>query len=311
MNKILTMASVVVALTACSKSDNNDVPTLEQGTYPTKIITTGGTARKEQITEIKDGKVVKTTEINYRDYASNPKDFVTSETLFTYEGNDLKKRVETNLTTQKIEFESEYAYSNGKLASKKSTHLFGDETEKYNKTYTYEGNNLKKSVETYTQSSKEAVNYTESEYDYISASEIKITQTQYSITNGVQSPKTVVFLTYKLDGNGNVIEEKLETKHRIAVTTFAYDDKHNPLFQGIVRITLPDYFINPNLTKNNIVQRTHKYIPKNGNGTTEGNQWSLERVEKINYIYNDKGYPTQKKEYNFKNELTQTEDYSY
>lgn len=86
--------------------------------------------------------------------------------------------------------------------------------------------------------------------------------------------------------NGNVVKkEETFNPSRKRTTVYTYDNKNNPKSLNFTKITLPDYFIDEDFSKNNLLTVTET---TENNGNTEVSRRSYE------YEYNG-DYPTSQK----------------
>ena len=310
MKNILVLAFIALAFASCSKDNNSeDISTIEEGTFPIKEVYTEGKKRTEFFYERKDGKIVKMNLIEFDDYINNPNSYKKTESTMTYEGDYPVKEVRIDLINQKVLSETTMNYTSGKLTLEKETNFAYDY--KGETSYTYDGDRLKKEIN--VRSYKNSTQYEDSEYEYVSPTQIKVTKIEYSkrITSGIEeeSERRVYYYTYTLDTEGRLVERRLEDKYGVRVTKYTYDDKNNPKYQKVIKVMNPTYFTETSFAKNNLLTRTYSQATKDDNGKIK--EWSKEEVERKEYLYNDKGYPIQEKLYNKENKLIHTIDYTY
>ena len=105
--------------------------------------------------------------------------------------------------------------------------------------------------------------------------------------------------------SGNVAKEEVTISPSHKVTTeYTYDRKKNPKLFNLQKILHPDYFINKDFSKNNVLTVTETI---EGEGNTEI------RRESYEYVY-DGDYPTTVREFkeeNNRKELKEITEYKY
>ncbi|MDO4228322.1 MAG: hypothetical protein Q4C98_00765 [Capnocytophaga sp.] len=203
------------------------------------------------------------------------------QTTITYENNLPISEKTINLLNNKTVQEISYEYVAGKLVKSVSKIEEADKpAEVETKTYKYEGNNLKESI-----SIKQSSNSTIKEdknFNYISDTEIEVLKTtSYNMPPSVHRDTT----TYTLDSNKRIIKSLSRLEGGRWTKLYQYDNKNNYKKIPLFITTNPEYFINRELTQNNLFH----YKLNVQQYDVPDRQFHEEQYNE--YQYNDKDYP--------------------
>lgn len=284
MKKVILGLVAIAALVSCKKEDNNNNgfnkngdPTIKEGTYPKEITfkDKNGVIEAKAIYTIIGGKIVGWNWATYEN--GQPKS--PQNTIMTYKG-DLPEKMERSGETET------YTYEGNKLV--KTIEEGNDE--KKETTYAYEGNNLskvteKKLLKAY-RGGQDASKYKETDFRYEGNLVIVNEKSYVELADKSKIDQEVGGTTIYTVENGNVVkkEKTISPSHK-ETTVYTYDNKNNPKSLNFTKILLPNYFIDEDFSKNNLLTVT-KTTEENGN--TEVSRRFYE------YEYNG-DYPTSQK----------------
>ena len=302
MRKVILGLVAIAALVSCKKEDdnggfnNNDNPTIKEGTYPKEITfkDKNGAIEAKAVYTIIGGKI---SGWNWATYENGqPKS--PQNTIVTYKG-ELPEKVESPRETET------YTYEGNKLVKK--VEVSDDESKET--IYAYEGNNLSKATEKKLlkayRGGQDATEYKETDFRYEGNLVIVNKKSYVELADKSKINQSVDGTTIYTVENGNVVkkEETISPSSK-ETTVYTYDNKNNPKSLNFTKIILPDYFIDEDFSKNNLLTVT-KTTEENGN--TE--------VSKRFYEYEYNGdYPTIVREFREKNgnrELEGSTEYKY
>ena len=308
MKKVILGLVAIAALAACSKDNGNDNsngnggfnnngdPTIEQGTFPKEITfkDKNGAIEAKAVYTIVGGKI---SGWNWATYENGqPKS--PQNTIVTYKG-ELPEKVESPRETET------YTYEGNKLVKK--VEVSDDESKET--IYAYEGNNLSKATEKKLlkayRGGQDATEYKETDFRYEGNLVIVNKKRYVELADKSKINQSVDGTTIYTVENGNVVKkEKTISPSRKRTTVYTYDNKNNPKSLNFTKITLPDYFIDEDFSKNNLLTVTET---TENNGNTEVSRRFFE------YDYNG-DYPTSKKyftEENGQKKPTGSAEYKY
>lgn len=312
MKKVILGLVAITALVACSKDNGNDNsnsnggfnnngdPTIEQETLPKEITykDKNGNIIMKSVYTIVGGKIAGLTWTSYED-----KQVKSENTIINYKGDLPEKKLSPGQTET-------YTYEGNKLIKKIEEKEREGSIRKTETTYTYEGGKLSKIIEKkdtkvfLNDSLVKAISFEESNFQY-NGNLIVVNKTGYDeLADKTKLDQKVSTVTYTIE-NGNLVKEEvtISPSHKV-VTEYTYDSKKNPKLINIQKILLPDYFINNNFSKNNILTITQTITE---NGQTKVKRSSYE------YVYNG-DYPTTVREFQERNGnrvLEETTEYKY
>ena len=312
MKKVILGLVAITALVACSKDNGNDNsnsnggfnnngdPTIEQETLPKEITykDKNGNIIMKSVYTIVGGKIAGLTWTSYED-----KQVKSENTIINYKGDLPEKKLSPGQTET-------YTYEGNKLIKKIEEKEREGSIRKTETTYTYEGGKLSKIIEKkdtkvfLNDSLVKAISFEESNFQY-NGNLIVVNKTGYDeLADKTKLDQKVSTVTYTIE-NGNLVKEEvtISPSHKV-VTEYTYDSKKNPKLINIQKILLPDYFINNNFSKNNILTITQTITE---NGQT--------KVKRSSYEYDYNGdYPTTVREFRERNSnrvLEKTTEYKY
>lgn len=283
MRKVILGLVAIAALVSCKKDDdnggfnNNGNPTIKEGTFPKEITfkDKNGAIEIKAVYTIVGGKI---SGWNWATYENGqPKS--PQNTIVTYKG-ELPEKVESPRETET------YTYEGNKLVKK--VEVSNDESKET--IYTYEGNNLskatkKKLLKAY-RGGQDATEYKETDFRYEGNLVIVNKKSYVELADKSKINQSVDGTTIYTVENGNVVKkEETFNPSRKRTTVYTYDNKNNPKSLNFTKITLPDYFIDEDFSKNNLLTVTET---TENNGNTEVSRRSYE------YEYNG-DYPTSQK----------------
>lgn len=312
MKKVILGLVAITALVACSKDNGNDNsnsnggfnnngdPTIEQETFPKEITykDKNGNIIMKSVYTIVGGKIAGWTWTSYED-----EQVKSEKTIINYKGDLPEKELSPGQTET-------YTYEGNKLIKKIEEREREGSIRKTETTYTYEGNNISKIIKKkaskvyWNNNLVEATSFEESNFQY-SGNLIVVNKTGHDeLADKTKLNQKVSTITYTIE-NGNLAKEEvtISPSHKV-VTEYTYDSKKNPKSINIQKILFPDYFINNNFSKNNILTITQTITE---NGQTKVKRSSYE------YVY-DGDYPTIVREFQEKNGnrvLERTTEYKY
>ena len=303
MRKVILGLVAIAALVSCKKDDdngnggfnNNDNPTIKEGTYPKEITyrDKNGAIEVKAVYTIVGGKI---SGWNWAPY-ENGQPRSPQNSIVTYKG-ELPEKVESPGETET------YTYEGNKLVKK--VEVSDDESKET--IYTYEGNNLskatkKKLLKAY-RGGQDATEYKETDFRYEGNLVIVNKKSYVELADKSKINQSVGTTIYTVE-NGNVVKkEETISPSRKRTTVYTYDNKINPKSLNSTKITLPDYFIDEDFSKNNLLTVTET---TEENGNTEIKRGSYE------YEYNG-DYPTvvrEFKEEDNRKELRRIIEYKY
>ena len=295
MKKVILGLVAIAALVSCKKDDdngnggfnNNDNPTIKEGTYPKEITyrDKNGAIETKAVYTIIGGKI---SGWNWAPY-ENGQPRSPQNTIVTYKG-ELPEKVESPRETET------YTYEGNKLVKKVEDRNY----EKEETTYAYEGNNLSKATEKKLlkayRGGQDATEYKETDFRYEGNLVIVNKKSYVELADKSKIDQEVGGTTIYTVENGNVVKkEETISPSRKRTTVYTYDNKNNPKSHNLTKIISPDYFISESFSKNNLRTITET---TEENGNTEIKRGSYE------YEYNG-DYPTVVRE--FKEEDNRTE----
>lgn len=296
--KRLILSAVVILAVSCSKDDSNnhetpnnggknlqpqtvvipkkrtDIDTYNNGTKEVNVV-------EEESYEVVDNKVIGITTDYFEDNVKFPES--SSKTQITYENNLPKSLVETHTLTNKVKRKISYDYLNGKLIKKHEEEYKDTDTYHVTQTYTYDGDKLIEIKDDFKQ--ENLIGSGKHKINYISATQIQRIWKGDELENGVVKTD-VATATYTLDAEKRVIKSVVEYKYSVHTTEYQYDDKNNFVLYWLTFEPHPEYFLEPTLSKNNLVLVKHIFEDKK---TPEQKDTY---IVISTYEYNDKGYPT-------------------
>ena len=283
MRKVILGLVAITALVSCKKDDdnggfnNNGNPTIKEGTFPKEITfkDKNGAIEMKAVYTIVGGKI---SGWNWATYENGqPKS--PQNTIVTYKG-ELPEKVESPRETET------YTYEGNKLVKK--VEVSDDESKET--IYAYEGNNLSKATEKKLlkayRGGQDANKYIETDFRYEGNLVIVNKKSYVELADKSKINQSVDGTTIYTVENGNVVKkEETISPSRKRTTVYTYDNKNNPKSLNFTKITLPDYFIDEDFSKNNLLTVTET---TENNGNTEVSRRSYE------YEYNG-DYPTSQK----------------
>ena len=288
MKKVILGLGAIAALVSCKKDDdnggfnNNGNPTIKEGTFPKEITykDKNGAIEAKIVYTIVGGKIAGWNWATYENgQLRSPQN-----SIVTYKG-ELPEKVESPRETET------YTYEGNKLVKKVEDRNY----EKEETTYAYEGNNLSKATEKKLlkayRGGQDATEYKETDFRYEGNLVIVNEKSYVELADKSKINQSVGTTIYTVE-NGNVVkkEETISPSHK-RTTVYTYDNKNNPKSLNFIKITLPDYFIDEDFSKNNLLTVTET-TEKNGN--TEVSRRFFE------YDYNG-DYPTSRNNFTEEN----------
>ena len=289
MKKVILGLVAIAALVSCKKDDdnggfnNNGNPTIKEGTFPKEITykDKNGVIEAKVVYTIVGGKI---SGWNWATY-ENGQPRSPQNSIVTYKG-ELLEKVESRRETET------YTYEGNKLVKK--VEVSDDESKET--IYTYEGNNLskatkKKLLKAY-RGGQDATEYKETDFRYEGNLVIVNEKSYVELADKSKINQSVDGTTIYTVENGNVVkkEKTISPSHK-RTTVYTYDNKNNPNSLNFIKITLPDYFIDENFSKNNLLTVTET---TENNGNTEVSRRFFE------YDYNG-DYPTSQNKFTEEN----------
>lgn len=292
MKKFFIALMASVALVSCSKDDNNDTG-IQEGAFPKKITNTYPNRNRSSVTtyNIQNGKLLSATITEYENgVQTGTAHIIKAE----YLGDRITQTKYGQPSTENYAIK-DYTYDGQGRVIKETRvepHRTTENGDSYTQEYRYEGGQLTKiirqSVSTWINNGerKKLNRYSESVLAY-SGSDIIVNETvTYRDGNGAVVTGTSTYTettTYTVAG-GNLIK-KVEGTH---ITEYKYDSNINPMpLNALLRTTVPDYFLNEDYSKNNLIEEVDSYTDYQGN--------LVKDIASIELTYNSKGYPTMKK----------------
>ena len=319
MKKIMASLVAIAALVGCSKSDDNGGISISEGTFPKKIVNKGsnGNVTYETIHNLQGGKILSTTFISYK-----PDGSIESKSLMSvsYEGDYPKEITNTESITngEKKNYTETHSFVDGKLKTTIKKYDNSDRATTTTYSYHNDGKLAKVLFEEPGNAGQngqiEKITFvTETDYTHtgnvISAAEKRYTKdAQGNKRDGNTSLKTY---TYTFE-NENLIKVTESTTDHESTREYTYDGKNNPNLQNLRKLIDPDYFINPSVSKNNILTEKSTYKGDHNNANPHVTEFIHE------YTYADNNYPLTEKVFRKrtengveKKELDQTTEYTY
>lgn len=302
MKKVILGLVAITALVSCKKDDdnggfnNNGNPTIKEGTFPKEITLKdkNGAIEAKAVYTIVGGKI---SGWNWATYENGqPKS--PQNTIVTYKG-ELPEKVESPGETET------YTYEGNKLVKKVEV----SDYESKETIYAYEGNNLSKATEKKLlkayRGGQDATKYKETDFRYEGNLVIVNKKSYVELADKSKINQSVDGTTIYTVENGNLVkkEETISPSYK-RTTVYTYDNKNNPKSLNFTKITLPDYFIDEDFSKNNLLTVTET---TENNGNTEVSRRFFE------YDYNG-DYPTSQKyftEENGQKKPTGSTEYKY
>ena len=290
MKKFFIALMASVALVGCGKDDNNDTG-IQEGAFPKKITNTYPNSNRSSVTtyNIQNGKLLSVTSVQYENgVQTGTANIIKVE----YEGNNVKQVKYGEPSTEDYAIE-DYTYDEQGRVIKETRvepHRTTGRGDSYTKEYRYEGRQLtkiiKQSVSSTRINGKKVNEHSEKVLAY-SGSDIIVNETvTYRDGNGavVTERGTQTNTTTYTVAGGNLIK-KIERGH---TTEYKYDSNINPMpLNALLKTTIPDYFLNEDYSKNNLIEQVDSFTDYQGN--------LVKDIASIELTYNSKGYPTMKK----------------
>ena len=301
MKKFFIALMASVALVGCGKDDNNDTG-IQEGAFPKKITTTYPNKNRSTVEayNIQNGKLLSVTITEYENG-------VQTGTAQIIKAEYLGDRITQTKYGQP--FAEDYAIEDytydGQGRVIKETRVAPHRTtgrgDSYTKEYRYEGRQLtkiiKQSVSSTRINGKKVNEHSEKVLAY-SGSDIIVNETiTYRDGNGavVTGTSTYTETTTYTVAEGNLIKKV----SRGQTTEYKYDSNINPMpLNALLKTTIPDYFLNEDYSKNNLIEEVGSYTDLRGN--------LLKNITSIELTYNSKGYPTMKKIFRQRGSETKT-----
>ena len=296
----------IAAFVGCSKSNNDEGPTIPEGTYPKEITYKDGKEKKlsKETFNIQDGKILSIV----KEFYGRVGETVEKKTVKTFSYNG-------DLPTKSVyegdgqAYTEEYEYESGKLTKKTVTYAGGGKPTVT--TYSYEGDRLIREVLAtpmkYSKEGREEEVTQYNEKDFVHSGErVTVNEKNYTkFKDGKEKYVNTLTSVFTIQG-GNLMHRKTESTSLKEEGTYTYDDKKNPTFSNLKKILTPSYFMTSEGSRNNILT---KEITSKAENKEESKQKYIYK-----YTYNDKGYPTTRKEYEVKGSVEEhimTEEYTY
>lgn len=293
MKKVILGLVAIAALVSCKKEDNGNDSTIQEGTFPKEVTykDENGKVASRLVSLIEGGKIL-SSEMEI--YNENGTPIRTQKDIITYEGNLIKKR-ETTGTGDDPNYNSfteTFSYDGTKLV--KSVTDYKKIVKTITTTYSYDGDKLTNMVKTepiqtiengqYVEGTK----YTETNFTY-NGDRITVKEKTYTKKpSGFITDENTSFKIYTVAG-GNVVKKEVTYSPSLKETVeYTYDTKNNPMVNNLTKIISPDYFINKNRSKNNLLTATTTQVRNNQTFVTK---------QYYEYVYNGKDYPTSQKHF--------------
>ena len=319
MKKIMASLVAIAALVGCSKSDDNGGISISEGTFPKKIVNKGsnGNVTYETIHNLQGGKILSTTFISYK-----PDGSIESKSLMSvsYEGDYPKEITHTESITngEKKNYSETYSFVDGKLKTTIKKYDNSDRATTTTFSYHNDGKLAKVLFEEPGNAGQngqiEKITFvTETDYTHIgnvtSAAEKKYTKDAQGNKRDGNTSLTTYTYTFE---NENLIKVTESTTDHESTIEYTYDGKNNPNLQNLRKLVDPDYFINPSVSKNNILTEKSTYKGDHNNANPYVSEYVYE------YTYTDNNYPLTEKIFRKrtengveKKELDHTTEYTY
>ena len=319
MKKMITCLVAIAALVGCSKSDDNGGISISEGTFPKKIVNKGsnGNVTYETIHNLQGGKILSTTFISYK-----PDGSIESKSLMSvsYEGDYPKEITHTESITngEKKNYSETYSFVDGKLKTTIKKYDNSDRATTTTFSYHNDGKLAKVLFEEPGNAGQngqiEKITFvTETDYTHIgnvtSAAEKKYTKDAQGNKRDGNTSLTTYTYTFE---NENLIKVTESTTDHESTIEYTYDGKNNPNLQNLRKLVDPDYFINPSVSKNNILTEKSTYKGDHNNANPYVSEYVYE------YTYADNNYPLTEKVFRKrtengleKKELVLTKEYTY
>ena len=303
MKKFFIALMASVALVSCSKDDNNDTG-IQEGAFPKKITSTYPNRNRSAVTtyNIQNGKLLSVT---ITEYENGVQTGTANIMRVEYEGNRIKQVKNGEPSTEDYAIE-DYTYDGqGRMIkeTRVEPHRTTEDGDSYTKEYRYEGGQLTKisrqsPTTTWIDGENKKVNRHSEKVLAYSGSDIIVNETvTYRDGNGAVVSGTETYTgttTYTVAG-GNLIK-KIE---RGQTTEYKYDSNINPMpLNALLKTTIPDYFLNEDYSKNNLIEEVGSYTDYLGK--------LVKNITSIELTYNSKGYPTMKKIFRQRGSETKT-----
>ena len=319
MKKIMASLVAIAALVGCSKSDDNGGISISEGTFPKKIVNKGsnGNVTNETIYNLQGGKILSTTSISYK-----PDGSIESKSLISasYEGDYPKEitHTESRSNGEEKNYTETYSFVDGKLKTTIKKYDNSDRATTTTFSYHNDGKLAKVLFEEPGNAGQngqiEKITFvTETDYTHIgnvtSAAEKKYTKDAQGNKRDGNTSLTTYTYTFE---NENLIKVTESTTDHESTIEYTYDGKNNPNLQNLRKLVDPDYFINPSVSKNNILTEKSTYKGDHNNANPYVSEYVYE------YTYADNNYPLTEKIFRKttengveKKELNLTTEYSY
>lgn len=304
MKKFFIALMASVALVGCGKDDNNDTG-IQEGAFPKKITNTYPNSNRSSVTtyNIQNGKLLSVTSVQYENgVQTGTAHIIKAE----YLGDRITQMKYGEPSTEDYAIE-DYTYDEQGRVIKETRvepHRTTGRGDSYTKEYRYEGRQLtkiiKQSVSSTRINGKKVNEHSEKVLAY-SGSDIIVNETiTYRDGNGAVVTGTSTYTettTYTVAG-GNLIKKV----SRGQTTEYKYDSNINPMpLNALLRTTVPDYFLNEDYSKNNLIEEVESYTDYQGK--------LVKNIKSIELTYNSKGYPTMKKTFRQRGSETKTLNY--
>ena len=319
MKKMITCLVAIAALVGCSKSDDNGGISISEGTFPKKIVNKGsnGNVTNETIYNLQGGKILSTTSISYK-----PDGSIESKSLISasYEGDYPKEitHTESRSNGEEKNYTETYSFVDGKLKTTIKKYDNSDRATTTTFSYHNDGKLAKVLFEEPGNAGQngqiEKITFvTETDYTHIgnvtSAAEKKYTKDAQGNKRDGNTSLTTYTYTFE---NENLIKVTESTTDHESTIEYTYDGKNNPNLQNLRKLVDPDYFINPSVSKNNILTEKSTYKGDHNNANPYVSEYVYE------YTYADNNYPLTEKVFRKrtengleKKELVLTKEYTY
>ena len=320
MKKIMASLVAIAALVGCSKSDDNGGGiSISEGTFPKKIVNKGsnGNVTNETIYNLQGGKILSTTSISYK-----PDGSIESKSLISasYEGDYPKEitHTESRSNGEEKNYTETYSFVDGKLKTTIKKYDNSDRATTTTFSYHNDGKLAKVLFEEPGNAGQngqiEKITFvTETDYTHIgnvtSAAEKKYTKDAQGNKRDGNTSLTTYTYTFE---NENLIKVTESTTDHESTIEYTYDGKNNPNLQNLRKLVDPDYFINPSVSKNNILTEKSTYKGDHNNANPYVSEYVYE------YTYADNNYPLTEKVFRKrtengveKKELDHTTEYTY